>query len=957
MTQIVDAANQTPTSPLLTDKNRLRSVLALTLVCVFGVFIAWLLRQEWAKPELWPWALLIAVMVAGALLLRRLDAWLPGELMPPRIVDSPAKMRRVVGLLCIVAGLALTGLVAWKLWPDYRLWNGTVPLWLAALALVLIGSWLVGSVGLASARAATAMSIWANTRRSRYIEAVAFILILALAIFLRTYRLDSIPSGIYVDESNGSLDALRILEGGGVSPFATGWYETPNGYIYYMAAIYQLFGANWLSLKLVSLLPAILTIPAVYLLGRLLFGPSAGLFAMLFMAVSRWHLSMSRWGWNETAPPLFQVLAFYFLVRGLRDRRALDYTLSGLIAGLAVYTYLSSRLAAATLLLYAAYWFVSDPAGLRTSLRRSALGLILMGVAALIAIGPIMVTYITDPFILNNRVSEISIFRDVSDQGSITPLASNIVDILRFFHQTGDHQGKHNLPDEPMADPVTGLLFAIGFAYAIFAWRDHRRVLLLLWLVIGLAGSYLSSQHESPQSYRSLTALPAVVLMAGDVLDRIVRALYRALREIRLTSSNHSIPVVVASGVAVIALGGATLWESSVYFGPQAESVEVIRGFNPTENQVAHETIAAIEADNTVYLSPNFSDFSPLRFLLYGVIKARTGENTIDNRPYHVVLPEVNLPLPDDGHDVLMLLDSEYWDLRNYVASFYPESQMTLVRLPDGSPIYMKVEITQEQIAALHGLTERLVYADGHEEEQRVSQIELHEADEDIVEASWEGAIRLEHGGEYDLVGEGGLDIYVDGRRWTGASYLGRGLYGLRVVQQEGATGEARLLWRQPEAELSPVPREVLFHFSWPQQGLVGAYYNNNNWEGSPVFRQVAPFLLLAWPDETPIVQRHEFSIRFTGALRVTEPSTYWIRVDADDGARLTLDGEVLAEALIPNQPNNFEVTIDLDRGDHPIEIEYFQNGGGSALRVYWRHGEALYSPIPPAALIPDEAS
>jgi len=73
------------------------------------------------------------------------------------------------------------------------------------------------------------------------------------------------------------------------------------------------------------------------------------------MATSRWHLSMSRWGWNETAPPLFQVLAIFFLIRGLRDRRALDYAISGLISGLMTYTYLSSRLALFTIFLFIFY--------------------------------------------------------------------------------------------------------------------------------------------------------------------------------------------------------------------------------------------------------------------------------------------------------------------------------------------------------------------------------------------------------------------------------------------------------------------------------------------------------------------------------------------------------------------------------------------------------------------------
>ena len=150
-------------------------------------------------------------------------------------------------------------------------------------------------------------------------------------------------------------------------------------------------------------------------------------------------------------------------------------------------------------------------------------------------------------------MSEISIFRDVNDQHSLAPLLENIGDILKFFHQTGDLQGKHNLPGEPMADPFTGLFFAIGVAYAILAWRDQRRVLLLLWLVLGLAGSYLSSHHELPQSYRALTALPAVVLLAADVLDQIARAAYKWLREQRFALTCPSLAPI---GRRITRIGG-----------------------------------------------------------------------------------------------------------------------------------------------------------------------------------------------------------------------------------------------------------------------------------------------------------------------------------------------------------------------------------------------------------------
>ncbi len=953
MDQIAETRMQPLRAAAPTDSYTMRNLLTLGLALAFGGVIVWQLRQEWAKDQLWPWLLLLVAMFAGASALRGLELWLPGEPVLPRLAAFPAQRRRVWGTVCIVAALALTGLIAWRLWPDYHKWQGTPLFWIAALALVLIGAWLLGAVGRGSPRAATALTIWPDTRRNRWLEVIAFILIFALAIFLRTYRLDSIPPGIYVDETNGALDALHILEGRPDSSFGTGWYGTPNGYLYYMAGIFQLLGANWTSLKIVSLIPAILTVPAVYLLGRLLFGPLAGLSAMLLMAVSRWHLSMSRWGWNETAPPLFQVLSFFFLIRGLRDRRALDYALSGLLMGLAAYTYLSARLAAATLVLYVVYWFLSDPSGWRASLRRSWLGIAILAAAALVAIGPIAVTYVTDPFTFNNRVSEISVFRDVSDQHSLTPLVQNIGDILKFFHQTGDLQGKHNLPGEPMTDPITGLLFAVGLAYGILAWRDQRRVLLLLWLVIGLAGSYLSSHHESPQSYRALTALPAVVLMAADVLDRVARALYRALRDQQFASAQPYLPSLVGALIVVIALVGATLWESSVYFGRQASSIDVIRGFNQTENSVAHETVAALQSGSTVYLSPNFSEFSPLRFLVYGVIKSKTGKNTLDDRPYHVVVPEVNLPVPDDGHDVLILLDTDYWPLRDYIASFYPQARLELVRLSDNSPVYMRVQVPRTQVAALQGLTERLTYADGRSEERAVSQVELKPEDIQAKEIAWQGAIRLDHGGDYEIRGEGGLQVFLDGKPWEGQHYLGRGLYGLRVVWPGGASSNARLIWQIPNHDPVPVPPEALFRVAWPRQGLLGTYYRNTNWEGAPLFHQVTPFLLLAWPDEQPVVPNGEFSARYTGALHVTEPGKYWLRVEADDGARLTLDGKVLGEWLKPGQPGSFEATVDLAPGDHPIQVDYFQIGGGSALRMFWRHGDGPQAPVPPAALVP----
>jgi hypothetical protein len=278
-----------------------------------------------------------------------------------------------------------------------------------------------------------------------------------------------------------------------------------------------------------------------------------------------------------------------------------------------------------------------------------------------------------------------------------------------------------------------------------------------------------------------------------------------------------------------------------------------------------------------------------------------------------------------------------------------------LITLSDGAPIYMRVQVPLAQVAALQGLTERVIYADGRREERLVTQIATPDNAAQVTEAEWDGAIRLEHGGEYELRGEGGLQVFLDGRPWEGKHYLGRGLYGLRVVRPQGASGDARLIWQAPDKEAEPIPPGMLFRVAWPQQGLLGTYYRNMNWEGEPAFRQITPFFLLAWPDEQPIVPNGEFSARYTGALRIADPGSYSFEIEADDGARLTIDGQVLGEGLEPGSPHNFTATVDLDAGDHPIQIDYYQQGGGTALKVFWSHNDGPEMPIPPSDLIPSQ--
>jgi len=979
----------------------------LVVALILGGYAVFALREPWSQGPGggWLWWLLIAVGLAGGYALRRMDRWLPDASPLARPGSESDPVRRKRGVYCLLLAAGLTAWVMWRLWPDYRIWDGTVLPWLIALALAVVGGGLIGAVGespivdwrmsslfapVGNAPQPSSPSFWQTAQADLrfvvsellarapraakdnsvgaiplWLEIAAFLFIAALAVFLRVYRIDVIPPGIYVDETNGALDAAYILEGRHDSPFGTGWYGTPNGYIYYMAGLFKLFGANYFSLKAASFIPAILAVLAMYPLGRLMFGPVGGFCAMLLMAVSRWHLSMSRFGWNETAPPVFQILATFFLLRGLRERRALDFGLAGLISGLMMYTYLSSRLALATLGLFALYWLLADPDGPIASWKRHWRGLMLFLLTFAIAFGPLAVTHITDPFTFSNRVSEISIFNDVRDAGSFQPLWNNIRDHLQFFHQIGDHQGKHNLPDEPQTDPFTGLLFVVGLGYGLLTLQNRRRGLLWLWLLFGLVGGVFSSNHESPQSYRTLTVVPAIALLAGDVLTRLARGpialvASRAISDPKRLARYRTLATGFGGLLLVGGLSASAAWESSAYFGRQAESIAVQAGFNLTENQIAQEVLKALDSDTPVYLSPRFYDFSPLRFLVYSAVKYKTGRNTLDDRPWHLARPEQDLPVPDVGHDALFLVDSYYEPVMSYVRSFYPQAQMETVRWRDAIPLYLRVRVPHSELAALQGLEARFTGADGNLIERVASQIDEDWSQQDVTSAEWSGNLKLEHGGVYDFTPQGNLAVTVDGQPWNSGRFLCSGLHDLRVTQSDtigGANrlqGVARLSWVKPLSGKTEevIPAQALFHVRAPAQGLTGYYYIGEKWQGEPLCRKLTPFFLLAWPDQEPV--QGAFSARFVGALRIAKAGNYHFWVNADDGARLTLDGVVLGEGLAPDQPNNFEAGLDLEPGDHPIQIDYFQRGGGSALEFYWQPPGGDQTPVPPSALLPD---
>ena len=102
--------------------------------------------------------------------------------------------------------------------------------------------------------------------------------------------------------------------------------------------------------------------------------------------------------------------------------------------------------------------------------------------------------------------------------------------------------------------------------------------------------------------------------------------------------------------------------------------------------------------------------------------------------------------------------------------------------------------------------------------------------------------------------------------------------------------------------------------------------------------------------DTGPI--RDTFAGTVNGWLRVPIAGQYRLRVTCDDGAKVLLDGR---KVLDTENSAGFvdEVGIRLDKGDKPLEIPFYEDGGNFYLKLEWQKpGDAEFTIVPESNLL-----
>ena len=86
-----------------------------------------------------------------------------------------------------------------------------------------------------------------------------------------------------------------------------------------------------------------------------------------------------------------------------------------------------------------------------------------------------------------------------------------------------------------------------------------------------------------------------------------------------------------------------------------------------------------------------------------------------------------------------------------------------------------------------------------------------------------------------------------------------------------------------------------------------------------------------------PIPGGHDnFSVRWSGLVRVMKAGTYTFYMASDDGQRMWVNNRLIIDDWNHHGVKRVQGTIDLEPGLYPIRVEFFQGGGGAATEVHW---------------------
>lgn len=385
---------------------------------------------------------------------------------------------------------------------------------------------------------------------------LGLVIIIGVAGYFRFYDLADHPLEMTDDHVEKILDSGRVRDGDRNIFFANNGGREPMQ-MYLIALVSHLpgFGINHDTIKFVSSVESLLTIPALFWMAYALFEGEGkrrrlliALIASALLAVSYWHVAITRQGLRIPLTPLVISLNLIYLMRGIRHNRRSDFIIAGLILGFGLYTYQALRMLPIVIVLAVFTAIVFNAKTMKERLKY------VLNLSVLVAISfsvfvPLFRYSVDFPELFWRRttgrllgdsvIQEIQedgslLYRDASAQerfdafvSNVPTIASNIRNVFLMFNWEGDVATISGVSTRPTMDIYSSALLVVGLA-AWLAFALHRRdtvywlVPLTAFLMLLPSALSIAFPGENPSHTRTSGAIPMIYLITAFPLVLLV---------------------------------------------------------------------------------------------------------------------------------------------------------------------------------------------------------------------------------------------------------------------------------------------------------------------------------------------------------------------------------------------------------------------------------------------------
>lgn len=357
--------------------------------------------------------------------------------------------------------------------------------------------------------------------------AAAFVL---AGFWLRVQQLDAMPPGVSGDEAKKVIDSAHIVQTGTIIFYQD--YGRPEPLHQFFGAITSLlFGNSIWVFRYESALLGLLTLPAVYWASRQCFADQPtelrallGLFAVIVVATSLGHVTVSRSIYRVVPLTLFLAMFIGFVARALRRYARSDFVLSAVFLALGIHCYTSALAVPLIFIPLIAQLFARR----RREWRRWLPGFAILGMVLLLLIAPVVYFLLEQPEVILTRAQRVA-----SSSGLRLDESLEIMFTQLFIR--GDGNPQYNTADAPLIDPLVAPLFGIGLLVLIVRIRRETSVLLLGLLIINALPALAT--NESIHGLRIYSEFSVVPLVAACGLIPLFHLLNRLALGKRLAAT------------------------------------------------------------------------------------------------------------------------------------------------------------------------------------------------------------------------------------------------------------------------------------------------------------------------------------------------------------------------------------------------------------------------------------